>query len=203
MSLILTISWLKEVMSNNLGGPNPISWKALRAELRLPWARRNSIYGLQCQLLSKSFQPPFPDSLPYRFFFFFWLRWVFVAARGLSLVAASGGYSSLRCVGFSLWWLLLLLSMGSRCTGFSSCGLRALESRLSSCGTWAYLFRGMWDLPGPGLKLVSPALAGGFLTTVPSGKSCPIDLNLPSQLPQWLTSQYHYYYMIIYYVLYI
>ena len=28
----------------------------------------------------------------------------------------------------------------------------------------------MWDLPGPGLELVSPALAGGFLTTVPPGK---------------------------------
>ena len=24
----------------------------------------------------------------------------------------------------------------------------------------------MWDLPGPGLEPVSPALAGGFLTTV-------------------------------------
>ena len=30
-------------------------------------------------------------------FIFFWLRWVFVAARGLSLVAVSGGYFSLRC----------------------------------------------------------------------------------------------------------
>ena len=29
----------------------------------------------------------------------------------------------------------------------------------------------MWDLPGPGLELGSPALAGGFLTTVPQGKS--------------------------------
>ena len=29
----------------------------------------------------------------------------------------------------------------------------------------------MWDLPGPGLEPVSPALAGGFLTTVPQGKS--------------------------------
>ena len=28
----------------------------------------------------------------------------------------------------------------------------------------------MWDLPGPGLESVSPALAGGPLTTVPSGK---------------------------------
>ena len=35
-------------------------------------------------------------------FIYFWLRWVFVAARGLSLVAVSGGYSSLRCMGFSL-----------------------------------------------------------------------------------------------------
>ena len=25
----------------------------------------------------------------------------------------------------------------------------------------------MWDLPGPGIKPVSPALAGGFLTTAP------------------------------------
>ena len=28
----------------------------------------------------------------------------------------------------------------------------------------------MWDLPGPGLETVSPALAGGFLTTAPPGK---------------------------------
>ena len=29
----------------------------------------------------------------------------------------------------------------------------------------------MWDLPGPGLEPLSPALAGGFLTTAPPGKS--------------------------------
>ena len=29
----------------------------------------------------------------------------------------------------------------------------------------------MWDLPGPGLDPVSPALAGGFLTIAPPGKS--------------------------------
>ena len=33
------------------------------------------------------------------------------------LVAVSRGYSSLRCTGFSLWWLLLLQSMGSRRAG--------------------------------------------------------------------------------------
>ena len=40
--------------------------------------------------------------------FFFWLRWVFIAALGLSLVAASGGYFLLQCVGFSLRWLLIV-----------------------------------------------------------------------------------------------
>ena len=57
------------------------------------------------------------------FFFLLWLLWVFVAAHGLSLVVVSGGYSSLGCVGFSLQWLLLFQSMGSRCAGFSSCGV--------------------------------------------------------------------------------
>ena len=55
-------------------------------------------------------------------FIYFWLCWVFVAARGLSLVAVSGGYSLLRCAGFSLRRLLLLWSTGSRRAGFSSCG---------------------------------------------------------------------------------
>ena len=55
-------------------------------------------------------------------FIYFWPHWVFVAARGPSLVAASKGYSLLWCAGFSLRWLLLLQSMSSRHAGFSSCG---------------------------------------------------------------------------------
>ena len=55
-------------------------------------------------------------------FIYFWLCWVFVAAHGLSLVVASWGYSSLWYVCSSLPWLLPLWSMGSRRTGFSSCG---------------------------------------------------------------------------------
>ena len=67
---------------------------------------------------------------------------------------------------------------------FSSCGKRGpltitaslvaehrLQTRrLSSCGSRAQLLRGMWDLPGPVLEPVSPALAGRFSTTVPPGK---------------------------------
>ena len=58
-------------------------------------------------------------------FIYFWLCWVFIAARGLSLVAGSGGYCSLWRAGFSLRCLLLLQSTGSRHVGFSSCGTRA------------------------------------------------------------------------------
>ena len=60
-------------------------------------------------------------------FIYLWLCWVFVALRGLSLVVASGSYSSLRCTGFSLQWLLLLRSTSSRPAGFSSCGVRAQQ----------------------------------------------------------------------------
>ena len=62
---------------------------------------------------------------PINLFIYFWLRWVSIAARGLSLVAASEGYALLRCTGFSLRWLLLLRSTGSRRMGFSSCGSQA------------------------------------------------------------------------------
>ena len=50
-------------------------------------------------------------------FIYFWLCWVFVSARGLSLFAASGSHSSSRCTGLSLSRPLLLRSTGSRCAG--------------------------------------------------------------------------------------
>ena len=65
-------------------------------------------------------------------FVYFWLHWVFVAVCRLPLVAASGGHPLLLCTGFSLQWFLLLWSTGSRHTGFSSCGSRALERRIHS-----------------------------------------------------------------------
>ena len=50
-------------------------------------------------------------------FIYFWLCWVFISVRGLSLVAASGGHSSLRCAGLLLSRPLLLRSTGSRRAG--------------------------------------------------------------------------------------
>ena len=82
------------------------------------------------------------------------------------------GARASHCSGFSCG----AQALGTRASvvvarGLSSCGSRALERRLSSCGTQASLLHGICDLPGPGLEPVSPALAGGFLTTVPPGKS--------------------------------
>ena len=62
-----------------------------------------------------------------------------------------------RCGGFSCYG------------GFSGCGARALGYGLSS-------LTGMWNLPAPGIELVSSALAGRFLTTEPSGRS-PVNLH--------------------------
>ena len=47
---------------------------------------------------------------------------------------------------------------------------RLQTHRLSNCGSQAQLLRGMWDLPRPGLKPLSPALAGRLSTTAPPGK---------------------------------
>ena len=68
----------------------------------------------------------------------------------------NGGYSPVALLGF-LIAVTSLVALG--CVGFSSCGAQAL------------LVQGMWNLPGPGIEPVSPALAGRFLTTVSPGNS--------------------------------
>ena len=72
-------------------------------------------------------------------FIYFCLCWPFVAAHRLSLVAVSGGYSSLWCVGFSCCGAQVLGALASLVVacGLSSCGSWALERRLSSYGAWA------------------------------------------------------------------
>ena len=59
------------------------------------------------------------------------------------------------CTASSLWWLLLLQSTGSRAHGLQClwCGEPNTHS--------------MWHLPKSGIEPMSPALAGGFLTTGP------------------------------------
>ena len=118
-------------------------------------------------------------------FYFIYLFYLFLAASGLHCYARAFsscdeqgttfrcGARASHCGGFSRCGSQALGTQASVVVarGLSSCGLWALERRLSSCGARAYLLRGMWDLPGPGIEPMAPALAGGFLTTAPPGKS--------------------------------
>ena len=54
-----------------------------------------------------------------------------------------------------------------------------------SCGTWAQLAHSLWNPPGPGIKPMLPALAGGFLHTEPPGKSIYSIFNTSSILPEF------------------
>ena len=71
---------------------------------------------------------------------------------GFALVAASRVCSSWLFTDFSLWWSLFLWSIGSIIVAR---GLSCLKA---------------YGLPGPGIKPMSVALAGGFLTVGPSRK---------------------------------
>ena len=72
--------------------------------------------------------------------FIYLFIYYFLAALGLCCCVRAFSSCSERgllfvmVTGFSLQWLLLLWSTGSRHMGFSSCGTRALEPRLNCCG---------------------------------------------------------------------
>ena len=83
-----------------------------------PWLPTSSILLIKSSFFKKKTLTPWFFFLK---FIYFWLCWVFIAARRLSLVGVSRGYSSLQCAGLALWWLLFLRSTGSRRVGFSSC----------------------------------------------------------------------------------
>ena len=77
--------------------------------------------------------------------------------------------------GCGKWGPLFIAVRGPLTIAASPVAEHRLQTcRLSNCGSRAWLLRGMWDLPRPGLEPVSPALAGGFSTTAPPGKPCLI-----------------------------
>ena len=66
------------------------------------------------------------------FFYIYTNLFIYLILAALGLCCCTWAFSScgergllLWCAGFSLRWLLLLQSMGSRCAGFSSCDIRA------------------------------------------------------------------------------
>ena len=89
---------------------------------------------------------------------------------GLSFAAVSWGFSSWQCAGFSLPWLLLVQSTGSKRVDFSSCttGMRILW--LLGSRAWASLLQGMWDLSGSSWtrdRTCISCIAGRIFTTEP------------------------------------
>ena len=62
---------------------------------------------------------------------------IFGCTGSPALVAASGG-----CSSCGTW--------ASHRSGFSACEAH-LQLRVSSCGAWAELPHGKWNLPGPGI----------------------------------------------------
>ena len=88
----------------------------------------------------------------------------FLQLRGVGATLRCGARAS-HCGSFSCCRAQALGTQPSvvAVCGLSSCGSRALEHRLSSCGTLAQLLRGMWDLSGPGLEPWVPCICRRIL----------------------------------------
>lgn len=70
---------------------------------------------------------------------------------------------------------------------FSGCGFRTLEHRLGSCGsTQAWLSYSMSDLPGPGIKPVSPELAVGFTGTTREALNFSFRFSISFNIAFWI-----------------
>ena len=69
-----------------------------------------------------------------KFFFLIYLFYLFLAALGLHCSARASRCGSFSCCGA---WALGAQGSVVVVHGLSSCGLWALELRLSSCGAWA------------------------------------------------------------------
>ena len=70
--------------------------------------------------------------------------------------------------------------------GLGSWGSQALEHKtLSTCGVQAQLLHSMWDLPGSGTGLMSPAMADGLFTTKHQGSPlCKVIKTTVNELTQ-------------------
>ena len=86
----------------------------------------------------------------------FWLCWVFTVAQATLAVVRGLLRLQSRLLGAQASVALPI--------GLSSCDSWALEHRLNSGSAWASLLHNTWDLPGSGIKPMSPALAWGFFT---------------------------------------
>ena len=104
-----------------------------------------------------------------------WLFFFIIIYLFIYLLFFGCAGSSFLCEGFfsscGEWGPLFIAVRGPlTIVAFLVAEHRLQTRRLSRCGSRAPWLRGMWDLPGPGLEPVSPALVGRFSTTAPPGK---------------------------------
>ena len=124
--------------------------------------------------------------LTFYLFIYLWLCWVFTATQAFSGCGEWGllfscGTQVSHCSDFSCCRAQALRHMSfSRGVWVNNCGSWALEHRLSSCGVWALLLCGMWDLPGSGIKPESSALAGDSLPAHHQGSPQTLPFEPPS-----------------------
>ena len=104
------------------------------------------------------------------FMFYFWLCWILVAAQSFSSFGEWGLQSS-----WGAW--------ASHSGGFSCCRVWVLGCMgFRSSGALASFSCGMWDLSGPGIKLVAPGLQDRVLNNGPPQK--PLLLHLKQSHPK-------------------
>ena len=138
------------------------------------------------------------------FFFFFFLIFGYVGSsvpRWLSLVVVSGGYSSLRCTGFSFLIAVASLVAEHRLQArepqqLQHTGSVVVARRLQSTGS-VVVAHELSCSTACGILLdqgsnLSPALAGRFLTTAPPGKSLKLLLLQNSYILSCFYHQSHY-----------
>ena len=98
-------------------------------------------------------------------FVHFWRCWVLAVASGPSPVVVNRGSSLAEVWEFLTAVVSLVVGCGLHTQGLQSLwhmGFSVLSQKLP---------HSTWDLPGPGIEPVSPALAGRFPTMAPPGKS--------------------------------
>ena len=85
--------------------------------------------------------------------------WAFSSCSDLGLLSEAGCGLPIAVAS-----LAAEQTLGTRASAVVAC-------RLRSCSLWALLLLGMYSLPRPGIKPVSPPLVGRLSSTVPPGKS--------------------------------
>ena len=129
------------------------------------------LFGLNCLVwqatvikLTKWFPVSTKHTYKFQWLTNFLKIYLFFAALGLH--CCTKAFSSCSQRGYS--WVLVASLVAEQTPGAQASVIAARGP--SRCSPRAQLFRGIWDLPGPGINPESSALTGRHPTTGPPGK---------------------------------